>query len=215
MTNTNDLIAQLSGEAKPQQRSIKPARLALRLLAVLLIYAIGAQAISGLRPDLISKLTDFWYEAEIVSLLFLVLTSAFASIMAMAPDAYQKPALLKLPYVVFAVIVVLVVTQYVTTTHIEYPIIGIETNGLQCALCLAGLAIIPSAIVFAVLKKGASIRPLQAGAFAVFTATGIGCLTLRLAEQTDNMMHLALWHYLPTLCFAMLGAILGKFLLKW
>lgn len=215
MTNTNDLIAQLSGEAKPAKRAIHPAQLALRLLALLLVYAIGVQAIIGLRPDLITKLTDFWFEAEIVSLLFLVLTSVLASIMAMFPDAYQKPALLKLPYVVFAVIVVMVATQYVMHTHLEYPIIGIETNGIQCALCLAGLTVIPSAIMFAVLKQGASIRPLQAGAFAVFAATGIGCLTLRLAEQTDNMMHLALWHYLPTLCFAMLGAALGKWLLKW
>lgn len=88
MTNTNDLIAQLSGEAKPAKRAIHPAQLALRLLALLLVYAIGVQAIIGLRPDLITKLTDFWFEAEIVSLLFLVLTSVLASIMAMFPDAY-------------------------------------------------------------------------------------------------------------------------------
>jgi hypothetical protein len=69
--------------------------------------------------------------------------------------------------------------------------------------------------MFVLLRKGASIRQLQAGSFAVLTATAIGCLTLRLSEENDSIMHLLQWHYLPTLLFAALGALAGKWLLKW
>ncbi|MDX1923075.1 MAG: DUF1109 domain-containing protein [Alphaproteobacteria bacterium] len=212
---TLNLIAQLSAAAPAHKRAVKPRRLALYLLAVFTVYALGAQAITGLRPDVTAKLTDIWFLAEITSLLCLALASAAAGIMLMAPDAFQKPTLLKLPYIVFAVIMGLIISQYTMAIDITHPVVGIETQGLECALCLAGLSAIPSALMFAVIKHGATVHPFQAGAFSVFTAAGIGCLTLRLAEQTDNMMHLALWHYLPTLLFAMLGAFIGKLVLKW
>ena len=86
---------------------------------------------------------------------------------------------------------------------------------MECALCIGSVALIPSALIFALLRKGASVRQFQAGSFAVLAASSIGCLTLRLAEANDSMMHLASWHYGPTVLFAALGAALGKILLKW
>jgi hypothetical protein len=215
MTDTNDLINQLAQDAKPAKAPLKPRMLALQLVAVLGIYALGAQWALGIRPDIILRLTEFWYEAELVLLLFLVLTSALASIMSMYPDALQKPALLKLPYVVFGSLLLLVLGQYFFMSPDGLAMTGIEINGIACAICIAAVSIIPSALMFAFLRRGATIHPLQAGAFAVFTAAGIGMLTLRIAEPNDVMLHLAIWHYLPTFLFAMLGAALGRWLLKW
>ena len=213
---TNNLITKLAQDVKSAQPTLKPARLALLLLGVLFIYAIGAQFYLGLRPDLINRLTDFWYEAEITTLWFLILTSAFASIAAMAPDAYQKPIALQLPYVVFAVLIAILGYQM----HEMHDVAKLmqemtDAAGLECSICIALLSTIPSAFVFAILKKGASVRPFMSGSFAVFTASGIGCLTLRLGEANDSLMHLTQWHYLPTLVFAIIGACVGKWLLKW
>ncbi len=214
--NTDDLIKQLAQEPKPAKRLLKPGQHIALLLGVLLIYAISAQFYLGLRPDLIHRLTDFWYEAEITALWFLILTSAFASIAAMAPDAYQKPIALQLPYIVFAVLIVILGTQMLTTHDMAKLAEEMsDMAGLECSVCIALLSAIPSAFVFAILKKGASVRPFMSGSFAVFTATGIGCLTLRLGEANDSLMHLTQWHYLPTLVFAIIGAFIGKCLLKW
>jgi hypothetical protein len=86
---------------------------------------------------------------------------------------------------------------------------------MECALCIAAVALIPSALLFALIRKGATIRPLQAGSFAVLAASSVGGLTLRLAEANDSLMHLVVWHYLPALLFATLGAVIGKKLLRW
>lgn len=215
MTRTNDLIAQLAQDAAPKRPALKASHEVLRLLVIGLVYAIGAQLYLGLRPDLIERLTDVWFEAEIVSLLFLVLTSIMASVLVMTPDAYQKPALLKLPYVVFAVLLMIIGGQIITIYDIQKMMADINIHGMECAICIGAMAIVPSAIMFTILKKGASIRPLQAGAFAIFITTGIGCLALRLAEPNDSLIHLTQWHYLPTLAFALLGAMLGKWLLRW
>jgi len=79
----------------------------------------------------------------------------------------------------------------------------------------AATAIVPAALIFALLRKGASVRPLRAGSFAVLAASGLGCLTLRLSEANDSLVHLVDWHYLPTLLFAVIGALVGRYLLRW
>jgi hypothetical protein len=214
MTDTNDLIARLAKETKPDKPALRPGQIATRLLVVLIAYAIGAQFLIGFRPDLISKLTGFWYEAEITTLWLLIITSVLAGIASMSPDNFQRPNLLKLPYMVFGILLLIIAYQYFMPL-VPHTDAGFETKGMECAICLAALSIVPSALMFAYLRKGATVHPYQTGAFAVFTATGIGCITLRLAEANDSMMHLAIWHYLPTLLFAIIGAFLGKWLLKW
>jgi len=91
----------------------------------------------------------------------------------------------------------------------------ISAHGMECALCIASVALVPSGLVFGLLRKGTTVRQLQAGSFAVLAASAIGGLTLRLAEANDSILHLVQWHYVPTLLFAGLGAMLGKYLLKW
>ena len=61
----------------------------------------------------------------------------------------------------------------------------------------------------------ASTHPYSAGSVALLAAFGIGALSLRLAEPTDSIMHVMLWHYLPMLSVAILGLWLGKLVLKW
>ena len=216
MKNTDDLIAQLAQDTKPAKRPLHPGILMMLLLGVLFVYSIGAQVYLGLRPDLINRLTDFWFEAETVTLWFLIITSAFASITAMAPDAYQKPVRLQMPYVVFGVLIIILGYQMIfvqDTTNLLAEMM--DTSGMECGICIALVSILPSAFVFALIKRGATVRPFMAGSYAVFTATGIGCLALRLAEPNDSLIHLIQWHYLPTLLFAILGAYFGKWFLKW
>ncbi len=216
MSNTADLIASLSAEAKPTKNLRAPAYWAWRLLAVLAVYGVGCQIFLGLRPDLVAQLTRPLFALETLLLALLLMSSAVAAVLAMYPDAYQKPQLLKLPYIIFATLAgVLAFPLWMPTDpHMVMPE-GVDVHAMECAICIASVALIPSALIFALLRKGASVRPFHAGAFAVLAASAIGCLTLRLAEPNDSIMHLVQWHYVPTLLFAALGALAGKWLLKW
>lgn len=215
MTDTETLIARLSREANTPTKLRSPTYWGVRLIAVLIVYAAGAQLCLGLRPDLAMQISRPFFAAEISLLVALLLTSAIASILAMYPDAYQKPKLLMLPYAVFLLMLGLVAIQLLLPPdgRMVMPLPG--AHALECALCIGAVALVPSAVIFSLLRKGASVHPLQAGSFAVLAASAIGCLTLRLAEENDSMMHLASWHYGPTLLFAALGALIGKYLLKW
>lgn len=216
MNNTADLIASLSAEVTPVKKARTPSYWAVRLLVLLALYAVGCQFFLGFRPDLELQLTRPLFALETLLLSLLLLSSAVAAVLAMYPDAYQKPQLLKLPYAVFALLVAVVGFQLWMPADVRMVMPeGASVHAMECAICIASVALIPSALIFALLRKGASVRQFQAGSFAVLASSAIGCLTLRLAEANDSIMHLVQWHYVPTLLFAALGALAGKWLLKW
>lgn len=212
--NTNDLIASLSAEA-PKPRLGTPAYYTVRLIGIIFIYGLGAQLVLGIRPDLAIQFTRPLFTLEILFLALLTGLSAWAAILSMYPDRLQKSSLFNIPYAVFGVLVAFIIFQIAMTHDPMMVMPNLHAHGMECALCIASVSIIPSALIFGLLRKGASIHPLRSGSFAVLAASGIGCLTLRLAEANDSLIHLAGWHYLPTLIFAALGAWIGKVLLKW
>jgi hypothetical protein len=212
--NTNELIASLSTEL-PKSQLCTPVHYGVRVMTLLFVYGMGAQLVLGLRTDLVAQFNHPFFVLEIVLLALLTGLSTWSAILSMYPDMYQKRGIPNLPYAVFALLTTLIFLQlimpYVPVTVSPQ----LSVHDMECALCIASISIIPSALIFRILRKGASIHALRSGSFAGLAAAGIGCLTLRLAEANDSLMHLAGWHYLPTLLFAMLGAWIGKVFLKW
>jgi hypothetical protein len=212
--NTNDLIASLSAET-PRPRLGTPAYYALRLMGVLLAYGLGAQIALGIRLDLTAQFVRPLFTFEIFLLALLTGASAWAAILSMYPDRLQSSRIFNLPYAIFCILMAFIILQLFMPHDPRMALPDISAHSIECALCIAAVAAIPSALILILLRKGASIHPLRSGSFAVLAASGIGGLTLRIAEENDSVMHLATWHYLPTLLFAVLGASIGKFLLKW
>ncbi|MBY0356316.1 MAG: DUF1109 domain-containing protein [Rickettsiales bacterium] len=216
MTQTTDVIARLSQEAQAVTPMRTPRDWAVRLLFVLAIYGVVSQAMLGIRADLWIQFSRPLFSLEIILLALLILLNGFASMLSMYPDAYQKKHLLFWPLAILAMLLGLIACQFVLAQDIRMVIpAGELAHTKECAICVASLALIPSAFMFALLRKGAPVHLRQAGIFTVLAASGIGCLTLRLSEANDSIMHLALWHYIPTLLFAVLGAFCGRMLLRW
>lgn len=213
---TNELIATLSREPRAGAMLKTPAWFGSRLLLALLAYGIGAQVVLGLRPDLGQQLLRPAFVLEIMLLASLTLASAIAAVYAMYPDVRQRVRLLQVPYAIFALLALFLLFQlFMPADARMVTSASEEIHSIECILCIAGVALLPSAVIFGLLRKGASVHPFKAGSLAVLAASGLGCLTLRLAEADDSLLHLAVWHYLPTLVFAAVGAIAGGRLLKW
>jgi len=216
MKETKKLIAELSQDVlKKNAWQCTPFKFGGKLVMVLAAYGIGVQYFLGLRQDLLIQFTRPWFGLEIALLFALTLSSVIAAVIAIYPDAYQKPRWLKLPYAIFIALAVLVTWQLGIPPDARMVMPKLGPHAMDCALCIASVAMFPSALLFGILRQGATVRPMQAGALAVLASSAIGCLTLRLSESNDLLMHLALWHYLPTLLFASFGAAIGKWMLKW
>lgn len=216
MNNTVNLIARLSAELSLTSKAITPSYWVFRLLALLALYAVGCQYFLGFRSDLELQFLRPLFTLETLLLLSLLVFSALAAVLAMYPDGYQRTYFFKFPYVIFVLLVALVGFQLLIPADPRTVAPqGPSVHEMECAIYIASVALIPSALIFVLLRKGASINQLQAGSFAALTSTAIGGLTLRLSEANDSIMHLIQWHYLPTLLFAVLGALAGKWLLRW
>lgn len=212
MSNIETLITRLSNEATPVRPLQAPAFWSCQLLIVLGVYGFITQFLLGIRHDVFERLAQPLFALEILLLLALTASSLMAALLAIYPDNHQKHRLVSLPYLLFGALVALLLAELVQSS--EIPVRAGE-HSLECALCIASLAVMPSAFLFVILRRGATIHPLKAGSFAVLAASALGCLTLRLSEANDSLSHLLTWHYAPTLCFAALGAWIGRAVLKW
>jgi hypothetical protein len=216
MPETDHLIAELSRTTAPVMPLAAPRVWALRLCVILGVYLAGAQAFLGLRPDLALQLHRPFFLAEVLLLAGICLSSGWAAIRALYPDSTHSGWSDWLPWIFTAALALLLLGQFALPADARMMLpSGTGLHAMECAVCIASVALIPSLLLFTLLRRGATIRPLTAGIWAVFCAGSIGCLTLRLAEANDSLLHLVMWHYLPTLLFAACGAGIGKIFLKW
>ncbi len=210
---TNELIAKLVNEQSKKPLKT-PQYYAVILVAMMFFYAVIIQYFLGFRSDLAIKLRQLAFDTELLLLILLQISAIYAAVLMLYPDKYQKKSLVKIPFILLTSIAIFLILQSFLQINSEI-ISSPDSHKIECLICIAAVAFLPSLLIFVLLKKGNSTSYSQAGFFAVLIATIIGCITLRLAENNDLISHLVIWHYLPTLLFACLGAFLGKFLLRW
>lgn len=215
MVDTKQLIEQLSAEAKPV-KMIRSQRYALMLLVILLTYAVCAQCwLEGFRGDIRLQLTRPLYVLELLLLSAMLASAAVATAFAMLPDASQRKRLMQLPYLFSGGLMLLVSLQLLMPQDSRMVMPDATAHTHQCTQYIFYASFLPGVLMFGLLRKGASVMPFQAGVLAVIAAVSVGAITLRLAEPNDQVQHLLLWHYLPSTFFAILGALLGRHLLRW
>lgn len=215
MVDTKQLIQDLSAEAKPV-KLLRPQRYAAFLLALLSIYAICAQCwLEGFRPDLSMQLTRPLFMVELLLLAAMLISSSVASVYAMLPDGGGRKMLMRLPYFFSGGMLALVLFQLFLPHDTRMVMSEPDSHTHECTMYIAFSSILPAVLIFGLLRKGASVMPMQAGLLAVIAAVSVGAITLRLAEANDEIMHLLSWHYLPSIFFASLGALLGRYFLRW
>jgi hypothetical protein len=86
--------------------------------------------------------------------------------------------------------------------------------GRPCLWRSLAWSALPWALLFAAVRRGAPIEPLRAGALIGAAACGVTLVALRLCCQTEELLHLGVFHVLPFLALALMSAALGAVLLK-
>jgi hypothetical protein len=206
---TENLIAALAGGMEPSAPPSRPLMLFLGWLGGSLAYAGTMLAFMGLRHDLLLRLHAPLFLAEVSLLACLVVTSAISAVMLSYPDLYQRRWLVFTPALPLLLFIVTLAVEAFRDAAPE------PSHGMDCLLCISMASLPPAAGMMMILRRQASTHYYMAGGIALIASTSIGCLALRLSEDTDSIAHLLKWHYLPMIGFGMLGVWLGKRLLKW
>lgn len=207
----NDLIASLADEAG----AVAPAP---RLLPFLLkwaggsaFYVVAMLLALGLRPDLAARLQSPLFLTEIGLLAGITLTSAISAITLSFPDMLQRKILawsFTVPLVLFGLFLL---AGALDSEQVN----ALPPHNIECALCITLLSLLPAAWIMLYQRRLASVHYYLAGGIALLASSSLGCLILRLSEETDSFTHLITWHYLPMMVLGMTGLWLGEKFLKW
>jgi hypothetical protein len=211
MANINELIDKLAQEGAAVKTAHHPVLLSMEWIAVAVFYLAIALMISGFRSDLMVKLHEPLFAAEIAALVAIFISTSFSASLLSFPDLHQKRRIVLAPAITFALFMLVMYFAW----HADQPPSPRPIHSFECTLSISMFSILPAAWIFFVMRKFASTHQYWAGSVALLSAFSIGALWLRLYEPTDSINHVIEWHYLPMIAVGLLGLWLGKIMLKW
>jgi hypothetical protein len=211
MGNIDELISKLAQDTATVKRAPHPFMLSIEWMVVAAFYLAVSLMISNARHDLLLKLHDPWFAAEIAALAGIFISTSLSAALLSYPDLYQKRRIAFAPIVTFALFVLVIFLAW----QADNPPAPLPAHSFECTISITLVALLPAAWTFYVMRKFASTHTHWAGGIAFLFAFSIGALWLRLYEQNDSIVHVIEWHYLPMLGFGIIGMWLGKKVLKW
>jgi hypothetical protein len=211
MGNIDELITKLAQDTAAVKRAPHPFLLSIEWMVVAAFYLAVSLIISGARHDLLPKLQDPWFAAEISALVGIFISTSLSAALLSYPDLHQKRQIAFAPIATFALFVLVMFLAW----RADNPPAPLPVHSFECTLSITLLSLLPAAWTFYVMRKFASTHTHWAGGIAFLFAFSIGALWLRLYEQNDSIMHVVHWHYLPMIGFGIIGMWLGKAVLKW
>jgi hypothetical protein len=211
MGNLDELITKLAHDTAPVKRAPHPFLLSIEWMVVATFYIAASLMISGTRHDLWPALHAPLFAAEIATLFGIFISTSLSAALLSYPDLHQQRRIAFVPIATFALFVLVMFFAW----RGDHPPSPLPVHSFECTLSITMLSLLPAAWTIYVMRKFASTHTRWAGGIAFLFAFSIGALWLRLYEQTDSIMHVIQWHYLPMIAFGIIGMWLGKTLLKW
>jgi hypothetical protein len=211
MDNIEQLVASLGKDAQAVKPAPRPGLLGLKWIGVAAVYLIVSLTISGLRPDWARQLHKPWFVAEIVLLLGILVSTGFSAAILSFPDLHQQRRTAFSPVGIFALFAPVMLFSWLA----DNPPSPLPVHSFECTISILLFSLLPSAGIFYAMRQFASTHLHLSGIVAVLFAFSTGALWLRLHEQTDSIIHLIEWHYLPMIAAVALGWWLGNRVLKW
>lgn len=211
MRTTDELIEALSREAVTAKPAPHPFVLSLQWMAAAGTYLAVSQIITDVRPDLLAKLHEPWFAAEIAVLGVIFITTSLSAALLSFPDFHQKRRVAYTPALLYALLLLIIFFAWYSTN----PATPLPADTYECTICIFLISVLPAAWYFFAIRKMASTHARGAGGIVLLCALSIGALWLRLYEPNDSFAHVMQWHYLPMIGFGGVGMWLGKRILKW
>jgi len=211
MANIDELIGKLAQDTAAVKRAPHPFLLSAEWMVVALFYIAVGLMISGTRHDLWLEMHRPLFAAEIAALAGIFLATSLSAALLAYPALHQKRRMVFAPVVAFVLFVLVIFLAWRADT----PPSPLPIHSFECTLSITMFSVLPAVWTFYVMRRFASTHYYWAGSIALLFAFSIGALWLRFHEQTDSIVHLIEWHYLPMMGVAILGMWLGKTILKW
>ena len=211
---TDDLIERLSGVLEPVPKAQVMRVLGLGMGTGALLSALLMMATIGIRADLIEAMggSAFWLKFTytlVVAALGLMMVDRLAR-----PDgaAGRYALLIAVPFLVMAG---LAANQFLPADAATRHALIMGHSARVCSILIAALALPLFAGLFWALRQLAPTRLTEAGAAAGLLAGSAAASIYAFHCTESTPTFILLWYSAGILATALLGAALGRFLLRW
>src|SRR5262245_48477525 len=206
------LVDRLVADARPVRRLWRPEIRLLLWLGVVL-PAILLPAIGVLREDIALRLRTPGFLLEEGAMLVGATLLGLAALRAAVPGRNPGRPTVLVGLGALAVVGVMLLVQPVH--HGWTPEIFLDV-GLRCLVRSFVWAALPLAVLLVVLRRGAVIAPSRVGALAGVATWGLTFVAVRVCCQTDELLHLTVFHALPVIVGTLATAALAPLVLaRW
>jgi hypothetical protein len=211
---TNDLIARLTGELKPVSRTAVIQRVGTGLGISLVASAVLMVLWLGMRPDLAEASTTMMFWTKFTYTLILAVAGGWA-VKRVAHPIGSIRVNLGLMAATIVVMNVLAFAQLAMTPPEEHMAM---LKGRTITVCTFNIVMLSLPLLigaFWVLRGLAPTRLTLAGAAAGLAAGSIASLVYSFHCDESAMPFIAVWYTLGVLVAGLIGAITGRFILRW
>ena len=211
---TDDLIDRLAGELKPAPKRAVSRKLGMGVVAGALLAAIAMLAWLGLRPDLAEAMFGmmFWWK--------FLYTAAFVGLAFWAATRLARPGgSLRNPMMALFALIVIAGAGGIAQLLIMPPemsrLLVMGGSALVCPFYIVALSIPVYAATALAMRRLAPTNLPAAGLAAGLLAGGTAAWVYAFHCTENGMPFLAIWYTTGILISALVGAILGRWTLRW
>lgn len=202
------LVADRATRGRPMARAIAGA-LALGGLASLALFLV----VLGVRADIAEALMTWRFDFKVV-LVVLALGLAFSLCLALTrPVTSGRAGWRVLPLAILAAAAVAVELAALPGSAWAARLVG--SNAAICLTAIPALALAPLASLLWILRSGAPASPALAGAAAGLLAWTAGASLYAFHCFDDSPLFVVTWYGLAAVPVVALGALVGRWLLRW
>ena len=211
---TDDLIARLAADLRPVRPKAMQRLLIGATVLSTLVAIVAMNMWLGMRPDMDTAMATMNFWTKFSYTLTMALLGGVATLALARPDGR-----IRWPwYVALGLLGALVIMAFVQLARAEPDemmplIVGGTSMVCPWRIVLLGLPILFGALI--ALRRFAPRNPTLAGFAAGIMAGGAGAWVYSFACAETGMMFLVLWYTLGILIVGVIGAVLGRFLLRW
>ena len=177
-----------------------------------MLAAVVFSVLLGPRPDFQAMLSTVRFPFKFL-LVAILLASTIPLVQALARPGARPPMWASLAAPAVALIAVL--AELSALPREAWVSSWIGTNLWVCLTYIPLIGLGPLAIMIAALRKGAPTRPVLTGAMAGVGAGGVAAQFYAAHCTDDSPLFVAAWYSVAIGILAALGAVAGRFALRW
>jgi hypothetical protein len=211
--DTNELVRSLAADHGTRPRTVG-VLLAMALVVALPFTATMFTMRLGMRPDVMAATHNPFFVLKFVVTLALAFTSVALALRLVQPAANVRRA-------AWLLVIPLLLLVGGITADIMLPETSpwmVRMRGGNSMVCLSAIPMLSLPLLIAALiglRRGAATRPMLTGAVAGLVAGGIAATFYASHCVDDSPLFVATWYVIAIAFVAMVGAILGRWVLRW